>query len=149
MAVNIINSNKKIKFDCVDTWRGSSNMKNMPCVINDTMYDTFITNMKPVTGYYNDIKRNTNSTECETYKNFEHILVLKKDFDRVIFEKNNDMELLKKQRLIEYVNKKGLPKRNDIYEKYENWKIGKYYETLKRKIDSINCETYNFFEYIL
>jgi len=56
MAVNIINSNKKIKFDCVDTWRGSSNMKNMPCVINDTMYDTFITNMKPVTGYYNDIK---------------------------------------------------------------------------------------------
>ena len=60
------------------------------------------------------------------------------------------MELIKKQRFIEYVitDGNGLPKSRDIYKKY-NWSIGTYYNTLKvRKINSTECETYKFFEKI-
>lgn len=59
MAVEIINSGKQIKFDCVDTWHGTLNEElhqQDPGVINDTLYNEFITNMKPVEGYYNPIR---------------------------------------------------------------------------------------------
>ena len=56
LAVEIINSGKNIKFDCVDTWRGSAEHQTMESVINDTLYDEFINNMKPVEGYYNAIR---------------------------------------------------------------------------------------------
>lgn len=51
MAVTIINSGKNIQLDCVDTWRGSFDEdvhQNDPAVINDTLYDEFISNMAPV-----------------------------------------------------------------------------------------------------
>lgn len=59
MAVAIINSGKQIKFDCVDTWRGTLNEpqhQQDPSVINDTLYDEFIANMKPVEGHYRAIR---------------------------------------------------------------------------------------------
>jgi cephalosporin hydroxylase len=59
MAVEIINSGKQIKFDCVDTWQGTLNEdihQQDPGVINDTLYDEFITNMKPVEGHYRAIR---------------------------------------------------------------------------------------------
>lgn len=59
MAVEIINSGKQIKFDCVDTWRGTLNEEQHqqdPSVINDTLYDEFIANMTPVEGYYTPIR---------------------------------------------------------------------------------------------
>lgn len=55
MAVEIANSNKNIKFDCIDTWEGSpehgDSFKN-----NDLLYNIFLTNMKPAEKYFNPIR---------------------------------------------------------------------------------------------
>lgn len=56
MAVEILNSGKKIKFDCIDTWRGAAEHQNIEEVMNDTLYDVFTENMKPVQGHYNAIR---------------------------------------------------------------------------------------------
>jgi hypothetical protein len=55
MAVEIINSGKKIKFDCVDTWTGTEDLnekasvpeyQNDPAILNNTLYDVFLKIMK-------------------------------------------------------------------------------------------------------
>lgn len=56
MAVEIINSGKQVKFDCIDTWRGAAEHKEIKEVIEDTLYDVFKENMKPVEGHYNAIR---------------------------------------------------------------------------------------------
>lgn len=50
MAVEIINSGKNIKFDCVDTWEGSDEPAhhNDPIVQQGKLYEHFLENMKPV-----------------------------------------------------------------------------------------------------
>lgn len=50
LGVTIANSGKNITLDCVDTWRGSVTEEvhqKDPSVINDTLYDEFLTNVKP------------------------------------------------------------------------------------------------------
>lgn len=59
MAVEIINSKKKIKFYCVDTWKGSEEHQDDKDVINDTLFNVFINNMKSVKEYYFPIKNNS------------------------------------------------------------------------------------------
>jgi hypothetical protein len=54
MCVEIMNSEKQIKFDCVDTWEGSVEHKNNSELPN--LYQIFKENMKPFEGYYNDLK---------------------------------------------------------------------------------------------
>lgn len=69
MAVEIINSGKDIEFYCVDTWEGSE--EHQPGgpfadndVINHSLYETFIRNMKPVEGYYKPIRmRSTDASK--------------------------------------------------------------------------------------
>ena len=56
MAVEIINSNKHIKFDCVDHWQGSEEHKDNEKVNLDTMYEDFLENIKPVKGCIKPIK---------------------------------------------------------------------------------------------
>lgn len=57
MAVEIANSRKKIRFDCVDTWRGTANEHDTDThVINDTLYSHFAENMKPVEMYYTPVR---------------------------------------------------------------------------------------------
>jgi hypothetical protein len=61
MCVEIINSKKKIKFDCVDTWKGSEEHQKGgdfedKDIINGTLFETFTNNMKPVEGVYNPIR---------------------------------------------------------------------------------------------
>lgn len=61
MCVEIINSGKKIKFDCVDPWTGSEEHQKGgdwedKSVIEGTLFDEFIQNMKSVEGYYNAVK---------------------------------------------------------------------------------------------
>ena len=51
MAVEIINSGKHIKFDCIDTWTHHNNIHDP-----DEAYNTFQNNMKPVEGVYNPIR---------------------------------------------------------------------------------------------
>jgi predicted O-methyltransferase YrrM len=61
MAVEIINSGKNIRFDCVDTWGGSPEHQQGGShvdhfVVDGVLFDHFIDNMKPVEGYYNPVK---------------------------------------------------------------------------------------------
>jgi predicted O-methyltransferase YrrM len=61
LAVEIANSNKAIKFDVVDTWRGSPEHQvgawdYQEAMVNDTAFDVFKNNLKPAEGYYNPIK---------------------------------------------------------------------------------------------
>lgn len=55
MAVEIKNSGKKIKFDVVDTFKGSSEHQNLPCIINDTLYQEYLNNIEPVKELINTI----------------------------------------------------------------------------------------------
>ncbi|MDH5579468.1 MAG: class I SAM-dependent methyltransferase [Betaproteobacteria bacterium] len=57
LAVNIINSEKNIKFDCVDTWEGSIEHQEQELVKSNKLFDVFTKNMEPVKGYYNAIKK--------------------------------------------------------------------------------------------
>jgi len=68
MAVEIVNSGKKLKFDCIDTWKGSEDQQNDPMVLNDTLYEHFLENMKPVEGYFNP-RRMTSLEAAATYPN--------------------------------------------------------------------------------
>lgn len=54
MCVEIKNSNKKIRFDCVDIW-------------SDNMYVSFIKNLSPVAGYFNPVRK----TSIEAAKLYE------------------------------------------------------------------------------
>jgi predicted O-methyltransferase YrrM len=61
MAVEIANSGKNIKFDVVDTWRGSPEHQEnawdyQPEMVDDTAFETFKQNLKPAEGYYNPVK---------------------------------------------------------------------------------------------
>ena len=59
MAVEIINSEKNIKFDCVDTWLGSGNEGGHDQdedVKSGKLYEKFIESMKPVEGHYNPVR---------------------------------------------------------------------------------------------
>lgn len=71
MAVELINSGAKFKFDCIDTWLGSTeHQEGAECevkeVVDGTLYETFIHNMKPVEGYFNPI-RMTSLEAAELY----------------------------------------------------------------------------------
>lgn len=54
MAVEIANSGKKIKFECVDTWQGTVEDGHLEDqhIKNGTLYEHFVQNMLPVEKYY-------------------------------------------------------------------------------------------------
>ena len=54
MAVEIANSQKDIKFICIDTWEGSVEHQDYQELKN--LYDIFKSNMKPVEKYYRSIR---------------------------------------------------------------------------------------------
>lgn len=58
MCVEIINSGKKVKFDCVDPWTGTSDAEHGfdEDYRNKTLFEVFTKNMSPVHEYYNAIK---------------------------------------------------------------------------------------------
>jgi Methyltransferase domain len=64
MAVEIVNSGKKIRFDCVDPWAcdGSDLLEDhlskqrMPYPANASMYEIFLSNMKAVRGVINPMR---------------------------------------------------------------------------------------------
>ena len=64
MAVEIVNSGKKIKFDCIDTWEGSEenidpkSSHYEPLLENaDELYNHFLQNIKPVQHVINPIRK--------------------------------------------------------------------------------------------
>lgn len=60
LAVEIINSGKKIVIDAIDTWKGSPNENGIimsdPYVRTDTLYNLFLSNMGPVIHVVNPIR---------------------------------------------------------------------------------------------
>jgi len=61
MAVEIVNSRKLIKFDCIDTWLGSfehtqGQWAEDSDVVNGNLFDTFLQNIQPVRGVINPIR---------------------------------------------------------------------------------------------
>jgi hypothetical protein len=57
MAVEIANSGKNIKFDCVDTWKGTEEEHGtIQEVVDGTLYETFINNISPVKEIINPIR---------------------------------------------------------------------------------------------
>lgn len=56
MAVEIHNSAKWIRFDCVDTWEGSVEHQSHDIVQSRELYTDFMTNIKPVTNLINPIR---------------------------------------------------------------------------------------------
>ena len=59
MAVEIINSGKNIKFDCVDHWEGSEEHRDNDKVNLGTLYEDFVENIKPVKGVINPVRGNS------------------------------------------------------------------------------------------
>ncbi len=56
MAVEINNSAKWIRFDCVDTWDGSIEHQEHDIIVNKELYEDFLTNIKPVTNLINPVR---------------------------------------------------------------------------------------------
>ena len=54
MAVEIINSQKDIRFDCIDHWRGSEEHKELDII--DNMFDIYLKNIEPVKHIVNPIR---------------------------------------------------------------------------------------------
>jgi hypothetical protein len=62
MAVEIHNSGKKIKFDCVDTWKGSETEEqhqNDKFVKTDTLYEKFLENTRRVNHIITPIRKSS------------------------------------------------------------------------------------------
>ena len=46
--VEAVNNNKNLNIYAVDTWKGSEEHKDETCIVNDTLFEEFTTNMSPV-----------------------------------------------------------------------------------------------------
>jgi len=89
MAVEILNSGKPIKFDCVDTWLGSLNEeahRSDSAIINNTLYDEFVNNMKPVEGFYTAVRL----ASTEAAKLYEDA-----SLDLVLIDANHEYDYVK------------------------------------------------------
>jgi hypothetical protein len=47
LAVEILNSGKQIKFDCIDTWAGSDEHRYNDVVVNNVLFERFLNNIRP------------------------------------------------------------------------------------------------------
>lgn len=56
MAVEIVNSGKKIQFDCVDTWQPVATEKGIPEELYIELYGTFLQNIAPVAEYITPVR---------------------------------------------------------------------------------------------
>jgi len=86
MAVEIINSGKKIKFDCIDTWEGSPEHMNFSEIINDTLYSDFLKNIEPV-------KENINPVKLDSIK--ASVLYADESLDFVFIDATHEYENVK------------------------------------------------------
>ena len=59
MAVEIINSGKLIKFDCVDHWLGTEKHRDIYKVNIDSLYEDFLKNIEPVKGVIHPVRMNS------------------------------------------------------------------------------------------
>lgn len=67
LAVEIVNSNKNIELYCVDTWLGSAEHTSVQEVVDNTLYETFLNNMKTV----KDVIKPMRMTSLQAAQQFE------------------------------------------------------------------------------
>ena len=59
MAVEIINSGKDIKFDCIDHWQGSKEHESKDEINLENLYKDFLKNIEPVKEIINPVRMNS------------------------------------------------------------------------------------------
>lgn len=100
LGVTIKNSGKNIQVDCVDTWRGSLTEdvhQNDPSVINDTLYDEFVSNMEPIKDLITPI-RMTSEEAVKQYEDESLDFVLidgSHEYEDVLFDITNWLKKVK------------------------------------------------------
>ena len=129
MAVEIANSHKNIEFYCIDTWQGSSEHKEFEDL--DSLYDRFISNMKPVEKYYKSIRKSS----IEASDQFED-----DSLDFVFIDASHEYEDVKKdiQTWLSKIKKGGILAGHDYY-------LGcDYFPGVKKAVNEClnNFETY-------
>jgi predicted O-methyltransferase YrrM len=67
LAVEIINSKKDIKLDCVDTWKGSAEHTDDLYVKSNSLYELFIENISSLSSVINPIRMDSVSAS-KTYE---------------------------------------------------------------------------------
>jgi hypothetical protein len=68
LGVEIINSDKDIKLDCVDTWLGAPELLGEEVIKKGTLYDDFLKNIEPLRSVINPI-RLTSTQASHLYEN--------------------------------------------------------------------------------
>jgi predicted O-methyltransferase YrrM len=56
LAVEILNSNKNIKFDCIDLWEDNEEYKDAQVIKENRFYETFLKNVEPIKDHITPIK---------------------------------------------------------------------------------------------
>jgi predicted O-methyltransferase YrrM len=87
MAVEIINSKKNIKFDCIDIWEYLDDQSDIPEILFEDIYQTFLKNIDPVKHIITPIKE----LSCEGAKRYEN-----ESLDFVFIDAAHDYESVKK-----------------------------------------------------
>lgn len=87
LAVEIINSGKNVRFDCVDTWEGSTEHKLSSIDSKENLYITFLKNTEPLRDIINHI-RTTSVLASTLYKD--------ESLDFVFIDASHDYEDVKK-----------------------------------------------------
>lgn len=87
MAVEIINSKKNIRFDCVDTWQIVETSKDIDANLYDNLYETFLNNISPVRNIIN-VNRSISWDAANHYKN--------ESLDFVFIDAGHEYENVKK-----------------------------------------------------
>lgn len=91
LVVEAINSNKKINIFCVDTWLGNDEIpKDDIDWKNGTVYEKFISNMKPVLGKFNIIR--SPSTEASLLFEDESLDIVFIDASHHYIDVKNDIK---------------------------------------------------------
>jgi predicted O-methyltransferase YrrM len=110
MAVEIINSGKKIKFDCVDTWEPFDWDTGISKSEYTDLYNIFLENIEPVKNNINIIK----SLSWEASSNYED-----ESLDFVFIDAGHDYESIKKDLIswLPKVKKGGVIAGHDYYYK--------------------------------
>jgi predicted O-methyltransferase YrrM len=128
MATEIANSQKDISFYCIDTWKGSVEHENFEDL--ESLYHTFLSNMKPVEKYYHHIK----DSSLSSVKLFED-----NSLDFVFIDASHEYEDVKNDILtwLPKVKKGGVLAGHDYYTN-ENW-----FDGVKKAVNEIfdNFET--------
>jgi predicted O-methyltransferase YrrM len=86
LAVEIINSEKNISLDCIDTWKGSSEHVAYENITSDNLYELFVKNISSLLSVINPVRLDSISAS----KNYED-----KTIDFIFIDGSHDYESVK------------------------------------------------------